>query len=1072
MAFEAVCDRLGIDAKETYKSVNGTIWTYKKYLIGYAKALEKKSTTFNVVAARGTEIKIGNPTARIWKVVPRNVIKINDSNRDWYACPDLSDSVRDGDSVNVFKGREGVREIDPSNHRVIKGQHQFRFPELGETRSIVVWGEGYAVEPAFEELSDNVEVTISGRKVKCRKSSDSSLEVFGILDGNLRVNGKNVDYAVVQNADIPPLPKRFGEGHLVVSDEKPYSGIANDVTDEILGNLTESDYLLGDKTLKDLGFEKDGPNSFASFENPKINESVIVPRDYPGMRVPIAVAPSKGVWYCVKMPLQFDRESSSDPRMVLFEDNAIIRCGDRKLEIKDKNIDDMEVEFYLYGDKDRKSVDLGKHAQIDVKFNTRDVWNQIHTLDGLENNAPLELTSLINIFRKTDSKGNWGRFSIDGPKYGWRVLTNDSFSGVVQQRNFVRKALSTPDFAVLDGPPGTGKTTAIRELIIQLILDGKRVLVASSTNAAIDNVLDRIINIDCKKQENKDFETKLRPIRLGMEDKASDDVKSYSMENMLRENASRNVDDSLLKKIMIDSSNLVCGTIGKVYSDLIHIPPEEGGWKYNLSTLPEFDYLIMDESSKTTFQEFIVPAKLAKRWILAGDVRQLSPFTDRGSVETALDLFSGPESRLEVSDITKTAVALINEAKRIIHNPRRKYAVIVADAVAKEIESQLGMMDSGITNGQFSVYCESFSYTDLYSARVIYVGKTLFSKRRSVVPVDCCIVNLAGEFNIAPELFHYSYIANESEEDHFKNWKQVDEDSVNLGKSWAEGIAWRLERDYWLRNQKDNKKNYIQEIKDRIPGEFDDNEKKKTFMNQCIWTVQNVVFHSILELLTVDNGKYDYQSLVKSFEPDELKLRSESLVYQHRMHEEISKTPSELFYNGELHNGPLVNQTDIGYFPVGYHGHHNIWIDCKGKDQGNINNSEIEIIEKQMNDLLNWAENNPKKDGSEYSVILLTFYLAQSNKMKEKFDSFRKKADGILNVKIATVDYIQGQEADFVFLSMVRQKNTGFLDTPNRLNVAITRAKHLLVIIGNLEFFRTNKQSNELRRITEGCYVH
>ena len=42
--------------------------------------------------------------------------------------------------------------------------------------------------------------------------------------------------------------------------------------------------------------------------------------------------------------------------------------------------------------------------------------------------------------------------------------------------------------------------------------------------------------------------------------------------------------------------------------------------------------LIVDEASKTTFQEFLVPALWAKRWVLVGDPRQLSPYADEGSL--------------------------------------------------------------------------------------------------------------------------------------------------------------------------------------------------------------------------------------------------------------------------------------------------------------------------------------------------------------------------------------------------------------------------------------------------------
>jgi superfamily I DNA and/or RNA helicase len=41
-----------------------------------------------------------------------------------------------------------------------------------------------------------------------------------------------------------------------------------------------------------------------------------------------------------------------------------------------------------------------------------------------------------------------------------------------------------------------------------------------------------------------------------------------------------------------------------------------------------FDVLIVDEASKVTFADFIVPALQAKKWILVGDVKQLSPYVE------------------------------------------------------------------------------------------------------------------------------------------------------------------------------------------------------------------------------------------------------------------------------------------------------------------------------------------------------------------------------------------------------------------------------------------------------------
>lgn len=1074
MAFDALCEEMGVeDAKETYKQVNWTTNTYRKYLDGYRRALEKKSTTFKLESANKTELVLGKPQTKVWKVVPRNVIRINDSNIGWYSCPELPD-IEEGDTINVFKGREGRRVINADNFRKVKGQYQFRFPELAETRNIIVDGESYSVEPTFSAISESPDVSVGGRKVASEKINDTTLAVYTVLKGTLTLDGKNVEYEVESKGDVPPRSKIFDDGYLVFSQLKPSGGKSEDITEKLLRSLSTSELKLGDRYLSDMGFEKDGRNRYVSDRCGYIGDKVLVPEEYPEVSIPVEIRNAKGRWYRIIMP-RCDIESSTDPRMVVFEENALIDVGKTKLAVKNKDLDDMLVEFYDVRDgKERKSVDLGKKAEIDVKFNTRDIFNQLTALVDLRDNAPPELAPLINVFRKNEGKGNWRSFRlISKPKFGWRVLVNDDFDGVVEQRNFVRKALSTPDFAVLDGPPGTGKTTAIRELIIQLILDGKRVLVASSTNAAIDNVLDRIVNIDCKNEKNQDFKDVLRPIRLGIAKRASDDVKEYSMETMLLNNSASGLDENFLKQILINSSNLVCGTISRVYADLILIPNEEDEWKRKLAVLPEFDYLIMDESSKTTFQEFIVPAKLAKHWILAGDVRQLSPFTEEGAVETALNLFSGSETDLNVTDTTKMAVALINEGKLIVRRTSRVYTILVSDNVAREIGNQLKKLDKKITNSLCAIYNEPVSFSDVYGGRVLFIGKTLFNNRRSLIPLDSYVINLTGEsLNVNPENFHYEYTMDlDDDKDHLRNQESIGKDVENLKKTWAEGIAWRLNRDYWLRNVKQQKSNYIREIRDRIPGEFNTEESKKQFMNQCIRMVQNVVFHSILELLTVKNGDNDFNSLVQSFEPEELNLRSESLIFQHRMHEEISRTPAQTFYNGNLKNGPKVNDTGMNYYISGFNKQHNVWIDCVGRDKKNINEAEIDQIESHLKDFVEWARKHPRKDGEEYTAIVITFYLAQSNRLKERLDLLKREAWGTVRIKIATVDYIQGQEADVVFLSMVRNNNVGFMDTPNRLNVAITRAKHLLVFVGNKKFF-SECQSIEFNQIVEGCNVH
>ncbi len=69
-------------------------------------------------------------------------------------------------------------------------------------------------------------------------------------------------------------------------------------------------------------------------------------------------------------------------------------------------------------------------------------------------------------------------------------------------------------------------------------------------------------------------------------------------------------------------------------------------------------------------------------------------------------------------------------------------------------------------------------------------------------------------------------------------------------------------------------------------------------------------------------------------------------------------------------------------------------------------------------------------------------------------------------IKLATVDFFQGQEADLVFLSMVNTSTVGFMDSPNRLNVGVTRARYQLVVVGKRAYF-TICPSEELKNLAE-----
>ena len=59
----------------------------------------------------------------------------------------------------------------------------------------------------------------------------------------------------------------------------------------------------------------------------------------------------------------------------------------------------------------------------------------------------------------------------------------------------------------------------------------------------------------------------------------------------------------------------------------------------------------------------------------------------------------------------------------------------------------------------------------------------------------------------------------------------------------------------------------------------------------------------------------------------------------------------------------------------------------------------------------------------------------------------------LINLEVATVGSFQGREKDFIIISRVKLKRFGFLDKDFHFNVAMTRAKHGLIVVGRLKKF-------------------
>ncbi len=155
-------------------------------------------------------------------------------------------------------------------------------------------------------------------------------------------------------------------------------------------------------------------------------------------------------------------------------------------------------------------------------------------------------------------------------------------------------------FFLIHGPPGSGKTTTISELVLQLLKRNQKVLITSHTNIAVDNALEKIIEA---LKETNEHDISHLVIRLGMNAKLLPSIRPL-LGNI------RKFED--LRSYKIVGSTLTKAGLYTLHSNF--------DWNN-----PPFDYVVIDEASMANIPLTLVGMVFGKKIILVGDHLQLPP---------------------------------------------------------------------------------------------------------------------------------------------------------------------------------------------------------------------------------------------------------------------------------------------------------------------------------------------------------------------------------------------------------------------------------------------------------------
>ena len=540
------------------------------------------------------------------------------------------------------------------------------------------------------------------------------------------------------------------------------------------------------------------------------------------------------------------------------------------------------------------------------------------------------------------------------------------------QKQAIIKAMYAEDLAVIQGPPGTGKSTAIAELIWQLVRKGlqfgnkrERILLTSETNLAVDNAISRIVN----------SKTNLvKPVRFGSEEKLEAEGLQFSIELMKR-------------------------------------------W------VEEGDTCLTTRENDEESDMLIESNLILKNWL-----RNISRRAFYGLDDNTYDI------------IVKWRGFLDNpskELREIVYNRYVESANVIGATCSSIGDRRAGDADFNGYAPFFHSYCELFKQ----------------NKRKSRIEFTTVIQDESSKATPAELVLPFVY----------GNRAIVIGDHRQLPpmltkEEFEETI------DYAYNISKDNdEREQINLLRDFIGSHFDEME---------ISHFQKLYENIDSSLKGTFNLQYrmhpDINEVIEQFYREDGGLRC-GLIY-----------PKDLGVNDPDINKPTSRYHGIDIPGLIDHNTHVLFINTSSPEMldgtSRINYGEVETIDRLLTKFEQSSSfqcylNKFTKD-EDRQIGIISFYGKQ---IKQLRSVARKHAS--LPIRVSTVDRFQGMERNIVIVSMVRsniiqnsrnqqpdkkrypelgypkQSSLGFAQSPNRLNVALSRAKRLLIIVGNRELF-------------------
>ena len=632
------------------------------------------------------------------------------------------------------------------------------------------------------------------------------------------------------------------------------------------------------------------------------------------------------------------------------------------------------------------------------------------------------------------------------------------------QMHAITEAIKTDHMYLVMGPPGTGKTTVIEEWVKYFVLkEHKRVLVSSKNNKAVDNVLARLA-------EQKGINT----IRIGSEAKLQENVRKYMFEKKIetiRDEICRNVDEAFAPVKAAYEEWLRCKTALQQYlimqENIRVIRKEEEQIRALQVRIELSDGNIRDcEDSLTTWQERKQQTEQAK------EKKKKSKLPAIFGSRLLMPVYDSSDQKID-----QTITNLQN--------------------VLEQYKSERDEIQNIILQKQQELIKKyGASYHDLIRNNPVRSAKEICLRILSE--------NTKAQWVFAPLLNTLQGGA-----DHAQMIKQIDYWNITYGnyqndiRNWKQKIA--QQQNYAFESM-------ILDSVDLVGATCIGIQSKKKFKNidfdvTIIDEAGQIQVHDALVPISLspkvimlgdhkqippmadqdlvaacNDNNTDPSFLSKSlFEdmynraPDGCKIMLDT---QYRMPGDIADTISEWFYDGKYLSPPFKYQiktkdlmlpslSDRAYLLIdtsGVPGRHEHAIPGGGCD----NRLEAAIIKSLISIRLNERKQIAAEDLTpvDDEIGVISAYKAQVKIIRQELTGMLP--DNTIRTMAASLDSFQGQERDLIIYSFTKSsdkpanmRRIGFLNELRRLNVAMSRCKKTLVMIGDMQFLGGCKHTDK-----------